>query len=151
KGSNSIGCSSISAGSTSSSSASDGAAATDCTSVSLNGTVEPGRSVLSPGLSGVFTLVDLRGLVLECAALGRHPDVPFPRILIHSDQPQLHHLQQCQEGDHHLAAGALAFEQLDEGDPLAWGQPCGDGLHRGGQGELVPDDLVAHAGLEGLQ
>src|SRR5262249_29617686 len=151
KVSNSTGCSSISAGSTSSSSASEGGAATDCTSDSLNGMAAPGRSLLSPGLSGVFTLVDLRGLALECAALGRHPDVLLSRILIHPAQPKLHHLQQCQEGDHHLCSGTAALEQLDEGDPLPGRQPRGDGLHRRGERELVPDHLVAHPGLEGLQ
>ena len=99
KGSNSTGCSSISAGSMSSSSASAGGEATDWTSASLNGTAVPGRS--SPGFSGVLTVVDLRGPALECAGLRRHPDILLPLVLVHADQPQLHHLQQREEGDHH--------------------------------------------------
>src|SRR5262249_57168006 len=128
KGSNAPGCSSFPAGSTSSSSAWDGGGATDWTSASLNGTAVPGRSSPGAGFSGVLTLVDLRGLALECAGFRRHPDVLRPLVLVHAEQSQLHHLQQREEGDHHRPARALALEQLNEGDPLAGPQAGGESL-----------------------
>ena len=59
--------------------------ATDWTSASLNGTAVPGRS--SPGFSGVLTVVDLRGLAVQCAGLRRHPDVLRSFVLMHAHQP----------------------------------------------------------------
>src|SRR6185436_8622452 len=148
KGSNSSGCSSISAGSTSSSSTSDGGGATDCTSASLNGTALPGRS---PGFSGVLTLFDLRCPAVECAGLRRHPDFLRSLVLVHAEQTQLHHLQQREEGDHDRPPRPLTLEQLDEGDPLTGAEPGGDALHRRGQRQLIADHLVTDPRLEGLE